>query len=340
MTSFSTRFRTIFAFASLVLGAALLTSCSSDSQDAQTLTVYSGRSEEYIAPFLAEFTAETGIKLEVRYADSAALAAQLLEEGNNSPADIFLSQDAGSLGAVSAANLLAKLSDEQLKLVSGKYQSSSQDWIGVTGRARVFVYSPDRVSVLPATIDDLVNPSWKSRLGIAPTNSSFQAFVTALIQGRGEAAAEAWLSGIKANNPKIYEKNSQIVEAVDANQIDLGLVNHYYLWETAEELGRPVNAKIDFFSPGDIGNLINVSGVGILTTSKKQATAAKFIEFLLTEKIQKRFVSDTHEYSLVLPNLKPEGLPAMTEIKAPAVDLSTLSDLQRTQALLVKVGLL
>ena len=333
-------YRVLGLLSALFTFGALLTGCSSNSDDAQTLTIYSGRSEEYIAPFLAEFTAETGIKLEIRYADSAALAAQLLEEGENSPADIFLSQDAGSLGAVSAANMLGKLSEEQLNLVSAKYRSVNQDWVGVTGRARVFVYSPDRVSVLPTTIDDLVNPSWKSRVGIAPTNSSFQAFVTAMIQSRGEAAVEAWLTGIKANNPKIYEKNSQIVEAVDANQIDLGLVNHYYLWETAEELGRPVNAKIDFFAPGDIGNLVNVSGVGTLATSKKQDAAAKFIEFLLSEKIQKRFVSDTHEYSLVNPELQPDQLPPLQEIKAPAVDLSTLSDLQRTQALLVKVGLL
>lgn len=345
MKSKSRKSRSFFALAALVLLAGSLTGCGADtnegqSSEGQSLTVYSGRSEEFIAPFLAQFTQETGIELDVRYGDSAALAAQILEEGENSPADIFLSQDAGSLGAVSAAGLLKPLDSELLAKVPTDYQSKSQDWVGVTGRARVFVYSPDRVKILPATIDDLLGSRWKDRMGIAPTNASFQAFVSALIQTRGAAATETWLNGIKANNPKIYEKNSQIVEAVDAGQIDLGLVNHYYLWETAEELGRDINAKIDFFAPGDLGNLINVSGAAILKTSAKSESAAKLIEYLLGEAAQKQFVSDTHEYSLVLPNLMPEGLPALNQIKAPAVDLSTLADLKATQELLVKVGLI
>lgn len=326
------------AIAAVTALSASLTACSSNSAEGDSLTIYSGRSEEFIAPFFEKFTAETGIKLDVRYGDSAALAAQILEEGANSPADLFLSQDAGSLGAVSAAELFTKLNSESLSRVPTKYRSS--DWVGITGRARVFVYSPDRVSTLPTSIDDLLGTNWKNRIGIAPTNSSFQAFVTALIQGRGETAAEMWLEGIKKNSPKIYEKNSQIVEAVDAGEIDLGLVNHYYLWETTEELGRDINAKIDFFSPGDIGNLINVSGAGILATSGKQSLATDLINFLLSDSVQEDFVKDTHEYSLAFEYLKPEGLPALRDVKAPAVDLSTLADLRSTQALLVKVGLL
>lgn len=325
-------------FAALTAISASFTACSSNSAEGDSLTIYSGRSEEFIAPFFEKFTAETGIKLDIRYGDSAALAAQILEEGENSPADLFLSQDAGSLGAVSAAKLFTELNSESLSRVPAKYSSS--DWVGITGRARVFVYSPDRVSTLPTSIDDLLATNWKNRIGIAPTNSSFQAFVTALIQRRGETAAELWLEGIKKNSPKIYEKNSQIVEAVDAGEINLGLVNHYYLWETSEELGRDINAKIEFFAPGDIGNLINVSGAGILATSAKQSLAAGLIDFLLSDSVQEDFVKDTHEYSLVFENLKPEGLPALRDVKAPAVDLSTLADLRSTQALLVKVGLL
>lgn len=319
---------------------ATLSGCGSNVADGDTLTVYSGRSEEFIAPFFEKFTEATGIKLDVRYGDSSALAAQILEEGDNSPADLFLSQDAGALGAVSAANLLRKLDSDLLERVPAKYQSNSRDWVGITGRARVFVYSPERVTDLPRTIDDLIEPKWRNRLGIAPTNSSFQAFVTALIQGRGLAAAQVWLEKIKINNPKIYEKNSLIVEAVDAGEIDLGLVNHYYLWEVAEELGRDINAKIDFFAPGDIGNLINVSGAGIMATSEKSSSAAELIKYLLNDSSQEAFVVDTHEYSLVLPDLRPENLPALIEIKAPSVDLSTLANLKETQELLVKVGLL
>ncbi|MEY3148840.1 MAG: hypothetical protein RL029_114, partial [Actinomycetota bacterium] len=189
-------------------------------------------------------------------------------------------------------------------------------------------------------IDDLLAAEWKGRLAIAPTNSSFQAFISALIQSRGDAAAEQWLNGLMKNEPKLYEKNSQIVEAVDAGEIDLGLVNHYYLWEVAQELGRDLNAAIEFFQPGDLGNLINVSGAGILNTAKNSEGAQKLIAYLLEEGTQAKFVSDTHEYSIVNPSLTPEDLPALAAIKSPAVDLSTLADLKRTQDLLIRLGLL
>ncbi len=334
------RRRIIVALTSLIALSGTLVGCSSPSSEGETLTVYSGRSEEFISPFIEKFKSETGISFDLRYGDSAALAAQLLEEGANSPADLFLSQDAGSLGAASSANLFAQLPTEILSRIDEKYRSPSSDWIGVTGRVRVFAYAPDRVSSLPKTIDDLTTPQWKGRLGIAPTNGSFQSFVTALIQSRGEAAAEKWLTTIKENDPVLYEKNSQIMEAIDNGQIDIGLVNHYYLWEVAEELGRDINVKIDFFQAGDIGNLTNVSGAAILATSKKQSAAREFVEFLLRDDVQKSFVADTHEYSLVIPTLWPEGLPALKDVKSPAVDLASLADLRRTQALLVKVGLI
>jgi iron(III) transport system substrate-binding protein len=332
--------RTILAIAGFAAIASTLVGCSSDSSEGQSLVVYSGRSEEFIAPFFSEFTEQTGIQVDVRYGDSAALAAQILEEGENSPADLFLAQDAGSLGAVSAAGLLRPLEQSILGKVETKYQSVNQDWIGITGRARVFVYSPERVDALPKSIEDLLDSQWKGRLAIAPTNASFQAFITALIQSRGDAATEQWLTGLMKNEPKFYEKNAQIVEAVDAGEIDLGLVNHYYLWEVAQELGRELKAAIDFFQPGDLGNLVNVSGAGIFNTAKNSEGAQKLLEYLLSEKTQAKFVSETHEYSIVNPTLTPADLPALSAIKSPAVDLSTLADLKRTQDLLIRVGLL
>lgn len=331
--------RFLALMSTLALTAALA-ACSSGDGEGSGLLIYSGRSQEFIEPFFAAFTEETGIQIEVRYGDSAALAAQILEEGGNSPADLFLSQDAGALGAVSGANLLAALDPALLGRVAGTYRSPLGDWVAVTGRVRVFAYAPDRVASLPDSVDDLIDPIWKGRIAIAPTNSSFQAFVTAMIQTRGERATENWLNGIKANKPKLYEKNSLIVQAIDAGQVDAGLVNHYYTWEVEEELGREINVKNAFFSPGDLGNLVNVSGVGILSTSTDQNLASQLVDFLLSEEEQKQFVSETHEYSIVLPGLRPDGLPALEEIAAPRVNLAALSDLQRTQNLLIKVGLL
>lgn len=329
----------------LAAGAALLFSlvaCSSDNQDeaAAELTVYSGRSEEFIGTFFADFETQTGIKLNVRYGDSAELAAQLLEEGTNSRADLFIAQDAGSLGAVADAGILAPLDSTVLDLVDPQYQSDDESWVGVTGRARVFAYDPTKVPELPSSIDDLLDPKWSGKIGIAPTNASFQAFITALRQLRGEAAAEQWLTALVANQPLTYEKNSMIVEAIDSGQIEIGLTNHYYIYEVAQSLGRAINVKDGFFAPGDVGNLVNVSGAGILNTAKNSAGAAELIKFLLSNESQNKFVTDTNEYS-VLPDLPaPKDLPSLKQIGSPRVDLTALRDVAATQRLLVRVGLL
>lgn len=332
--------KTLLCISVALLAVATLSGCSQGSEEAGRLTIYSGRSEEFIAPFLERFTSETGIEVDVRYGDSAALAAQILEEGENSPADLFLSQDAGALGAIADAGLLTRLTEGILNKVPSNFRSLESNWIGITGRVRVLAYSPDRVVELPANVDALLTPEWRGRLGIAPTNSSFQAFITAMIQSRGAEGTESWLQGIVANEPKLFEKNSQIVEAIDSGVIDAGLVNHYYVWEVSEELGRDIKVKISFFSPGDIGNLINVSGAGILNSSEQADLASKFIEFLLSDSSQERFVTDTHEYSLTNPNLRPADLPALDQISAPQIDLARLADLRRTQELLLRVGLI
>lgn len=327
----------------VALFATILSGCSSNNEqasDVTELTIYSGRSEEYNGTILEDWEKQSGIKLNIRYGDSAELAAQILEEGSNSPADLFVSQDAGSLGAVSAAGLLMTLDSNVAKEVPAQFVASNRTWVGMTGRARVLAYSPERAATLPQSVADLTNPIYKNKVGIAPTNASFQTFVTALIENKGEAFTKKWLSDMKANGAKIYAKNSLIVEAIDKGEIDFGLVNHYYLWETSESLGRPVKAKNHFFAPGDLGNLINVSGVGVLASSKKQAAAIDFINYLTSTKIQTKFVAQSHEYSLI-PGAQPaEGLPALEDIGAPNVDLNSLANLKRTQALLIEVGLL
>jgi iron(III) transport system substrate-binding protein len=336
MTLKTLRF-TIIAIA-FTLSTSLLSGCA--SQKNESLVIYSGRSESFISPFLNKFTALTGAKLDVRYGDSAALAAQLLEEGANSPADLFISQDAGALGAISEAGLLAQLDQQVLDRVEDKYRSSRADWVGITGRARVFAYSPERVKNIPNSIDQLTLPIYRGKIGIAPTNSSFQAFITALIQSRGEAGAVNWLERLKANDVKLYEKNSQIVAAIDSGEIDLGLVNHYYLWEVSKALGRDIAVANGFFAPGDTGNMINVSGAGILKTATNSRASLDLLTYLLSDEVQREFVKATYEYSLVLTDAYPVGLPPLSEIPSPRVDLSLLANLSKTQALLIKVGLI
>jgi iron(III) transport system substrate-binding protein len=327
----------------LALFATILTGCSSSDEqatDVTELTVYSGRSEEFIAPFFAQWEAQSGIKLNIRYGDSAELAAQILEEGGNSPADLFLSQDAGSLGAVAEAGLFTQLSAEIASAIPATYVAANRNWVGVTGRARVFAYAPDRVKVLPQSVTDLTKSEYKNQIGIAPTNASFQAFLTALIENKGADFAKNWLKDLQANGVKIYAKNSAIVEAIDKGEISIGLVNHYYIWEVSEGLGRAINVKNGFFAAGDLGNLINVSGAGVLASSKKYAAAEDLINFLTSAASQAKFVSDTHEYSLISGAAAPAGVPALDQIGAPTVDLATLKNIKATQDLLIEVGLL
>ena len=327
----------------LAIFATMLAGCSSSDEQAtevNELTIYSGRSEEFIAPFFAEWEQQTGITLNIRYGDSAELAAQILEEGSNSPADLFLSQDAGSLGAVAEAGLFTQLSGEIASAIPATYVAANRNWVGITGRARVFAYAPDRVKVLPVSVTDLTKSEYKNQIGIAPTNASFQAFLTALIENKGADFAKNWLKGLQANGVKIYAKNSAIVEAIDKGEISIGLVNHYYIWEVSEGLGRAMNVKNGFFAPGDLGNLINVSGAGVLASSKKYAAAEDLINFLTSAASQANFVSDTHEYSLISGAAAPAGVPALDQIGAPAVDLATLKNIKATQDLLIEVGLL
>ena len=324
----------------LGLVAGCSTSTNEQAVDVTELTVYSGRSEEFIAPFFADWEASTGIKLNVRYGDSAELSAQILEEGSNSPADLFLSQDAGSLGAISQDGLFTALPSDVAAEIPAAFVAANREWVGITGRARVFAYAPDRVKTLPVSITELTKPIYKNQIGIAPTNASFQAFLTALIENKGIAFAKTWLEGLKTNGVKIYLKNSAIVEAIDKGEISIGLVNHYYIWEVSEALGRPINVKNGFFTPGDLGNLINVSGAGILQTSAKQKAAQDLINYLTSAAAQQKFVSDTHEYSLLDGAMSPAELPALDKIGAPSIDLKTLSNIKATQDLLIQVGLL
>lgn len=333
----------------------ILTGCSSDAGNdsssensdaevavAESIVVYSGRNETFIKPYFDEFELLTGIKVEARYGDSAELAAQLLEEGTNSPADVFLSQDAGAIGAVAAAGLLQEIASDRYSAVPSQFTDPNGFWTGITGRARVVAYDSELIDAqdVPTKIDGLLQPQWRGLIGIAPTNASFQSFVTAMRQVRGDDATLEWLKGIAANEPVIFEKNSQMIEALDAKVIGLSLTNHYYLYEVAESLGKELNVKNGFFEAGDVGNLLNVSALGILNTSDKLEAAYALLDYLLSNETQQRFVTETSEYS-ILPGINPPGgMPKLEDLGVPDVRLGDLSDIKRTQELLIEAGLL
>ena len=320
--------------------AAAAAGCGGGSDD--PLTVYSGREEELVAPLLEQFTDETGIEVEVRYGDSAELAATIAEEGENSPADVFFAQDPGSLGSVDAQ--LAELPAETLERVDPQFRDADGRWVGTSGRSRVIAYNTDELSEdeVPDSVFDLTDPRWKGRIGIAPTNASFQAFVTAMRLSKGDEATRQWLVDLKENDPKEYEKNALIVEAVAASEIDLGLVNHYYLYLVKEEQPDAPVAN-HFLEAGDPGALVSVAGAGVLASSDRTDDAEQFVDFLLSDAGQRFYVDEAEEaeYPLVDGIEAKEGLPPLAELTGPDVELTAFgAELESTIELLRETGYL
>ena len=307
-----------------------------------TLTIYSGRSEELVGPLIARFETETGLDVRVDYAGTTDLAATILEEGAASPADVFFSQDAGALGAVAAEGRLAPIDPDSLAKVEPRFRSDDGLWVGVSGRARVVVYDSRVLSEadLPTTIDGFTDPAWKGKIGWAPTNASFQSFVTAYRVLKGDEAAKAWLEGIVANEPKVYEGNDAVLAAVAAGEVEVGFSNHYYLLAAIAEQGESFPVRNRFLEGDDPGSLVNVAGVGILTTSKNPAAAAAFVDFLLSAQSQAYFSTVTHEYPLIAGVAADPALPPLADIQGPAIDLSDLADLDGTLRLLQEAGVL
>jgi iron(III) transport system substrate-binding protein len=305
-----------------------------------SLTVYSGRSEKLVADLYTQFTSDTGIDVEVRYGDSGELAGQILTEGNATPADVFFSQDAGALGAVSEAGLFVELEESVLNRVATKYRSELNTWVGTSGRARVVIFNPTLVATPPTSIDDLVDPQWSGKIGFAPTNASWQSFVTALRVVRGEDEARTWLEAFAANNPVAYEKNGAVRDAVNAGEVALGLVNHYYLYEKIAAEGAENVVAQNQYLPGDIGGLVNVAGIGVLKNSDNSAGSQCFASYLVSDIAQKYFVEKSFEYALVEGIAPFDGLPTLEELDPPSIDLSDLNSIAETQELLNDVGLL
>ena len=307
-----------------------------------SVTIYSGRSESLVGPLVDRFRAATGLDVKVKYAGTSELSATILEEGDASPADVFFAQDAGALGALAAEGRLAGLPNATLDRVDRRFRSPDGVWVGVSGRARVVAYDTRVLTEadLPTSILGYTDPIWKGRIGWAPTNGSFQAFVTAFRVLRGDEAAKAWLEGIQANEPKVYDGNDAILAAIAAGEVEVGFVNHYYLMRQLAEQGDTFPVRNQFLPNGDIGALVNVAGAGILTTAPNPSAAQAFIDYLLTAESQEYFAGETYEYPLVVGVPADPRLVPLAEIAAPDIDLSDLADLAGTLRLIQEAGVL
>ena len=323
--------------AALASGGAL-TACTTD---ADTLTVYSGRNEQLVGPLLEEFADEHDVDVEVRYGDSADLALLVDEEGDRTPADVFISQSPGAVGFLDGHDRLETLADDTLSAVPVDYRAPDGGWVGLTGRVRVLVYNTELVppDELPASVFDVTDERYRGQVGVAPTNGSFQDFVSVMREDFGEDVTLEWLEGLVANDARTYGNNLAIRDAVGRGEIQLGLVNHYYNERAlAEDPSEPtVN---HFFADGDIGSTILVTAAGILRGTDQQEAAEELIRFLLSPEAQEYFAEETFEYPLAAGAQPAVDLPPLDSIPAPPVDLAALGrDLEATKALIVQSGL-
>lgn len=327
----------VIATLGLAIGAAACGGGESGS-----ITVYSGREEALVASLFERYEEETGNEVEVRYGDSAELAATILEEGDNSPADVFFSQDAGALGALEKEGRFSELGEDVLGLVDARYRSRDGRWVGTSGRARVIAYDSRELSEsdLPASVLDLSEPEWEGRVGWAPTNASFQAFVTALRLSAGDDAAREWLEEMVANGTESFPDNTSIRDAIAAGEIDVGLVNHYYVAQAREEEGPGYPVRVYFPPGGDVGALVNVAGAGVLAGSGRQEDATEFVAFLLSPPAQRFFSRETKEYPLIDAVAADPTVVPLSEIEQPRIDLSNLDDLQGTLTVIEESGAL
>jgi iron(III) transport system substrate-binding protein len=328
----------------VLAGAALALALAGGAATApgQSLTIYSGRDEALVKPIMERFTRETGIKLNVRYASSVSLATALIEEGSNSPADVFWATEPGTLGLVAARGLLKRLPQRTIGKVPSRFSTRSRRWVGTSARSRVLVYNTRalRKRDLPTSVWQLTSARWKGKIGVAPTNGSFQAFVGATIHMYGETRVRNWLRGLKANDVKFYPNNTTTVQAVGRGDVQVGLVNHYYLYNVlADTPNLPV--KNHWFRPGDPGALVLAAGVGIVSATERDAAAQRFVDFLHSRWAQ-RFIArgpGAAEYPVIKGVARRAGLPALARIRGPKYSLGRLAaDLQPAIRLLIAEG--
>ncbi|WP_199422468.1 extracellular solute-binding protein [Actinotalea solisilvae] len=339
------RLRVLAAATSLAAVGALAAcgDAAPEEESGPALTIYSGRNENLVGPLLEQLEAAVGVPVEVRYAGSSELAAQLLEEGEGTDADLFFSQDAGALGALKNADMLADLPAAVLDRVPEQYRDADGTWVATSARARVLAYDPAQAPEVTSFtgIDQVLDEAYRGKIGFAPTNASFHAFVTALRLDRGEDGARRWLEDFAALDPQAYDNNIAVLDAVDEGQVALGLINHYYWYEqVAEEGADAVPSRLHFLASDDPGALINVAGVGVLAGSDMADEAQAAAEFLVSDEAQQYFADVTAEYPVVEGITSTEhDLQPLSELSGYVVDLNALESLEQTLALLDEVGL-
>jgi iron(III) transport system substrate-binding protein len=332
----------VLALCALVgVGCGFSTDESGSEPSREGVTLYSGRIAAAIGPAVDRYEAESETDVQVRFADTGDLAATLVEEGSASPADVFFAQEPGAMGVLSDEGLLAPLPADLLRRVPARFRGEGGRWVGVTGRVRVIAFGPGvEASELPDSPLGLVEGEWEGRLGWAPISDSLLEYVTALRLSRGDAVAERWVEAMVANGVRSYPNNVAIRDAIAAGEIDVGLINHYYVAQAVAAEGEDYPVEV-FYPPDDLGSLLLVTNVAVLESSDRKQEAFDFVRSLLEEESQSFFTSSSKEYPLAKGVDRDPTLEVpLGQIPTPRGDLADVTEVQRTVELMERAGAL
>ncbi len=311
-----------------------------EASPASTVTLYSGRDEELLRPVVEQFEGETGIDVEVRAGEPAELVGALLDEGSAGSADVFYAPSLDELATLARAGRLQPLPAPVLGRVDPRFRAPGGRWMGVSGRVRAAVYNPAVLGEddLPESVFELTEGSWDGgRLGWAPTDASFRAFVAALEAAVGEEGARAWLTGVLANEPQAFPDDAAIVAAAAAGDIALGLVDHDALYRfLRDDPGAPVANHL--FPAGDVGSLVQAAGVGVVAGAPHPDQAEQLVAYLVAEPVQQYFAAEAFEIPLVPGIATVAPLPPVESLAQPAVDPAQLAN-RAADDLLAELGI-
>ncbi|MGY5955419.1 iron ABC transporter substrate-binding protein [Kosakonia sp. BK9b] len=331
-----------FCSLALVISSVFVMSTASAANNDEGIVVYNAQHENLTKSWVDEFTKETGIKVTLRNGGDTELGNQLVQEGSVSPADVFLTENSPAMTLVDNANLFAPLDTDTLKQVPAQYRPAHGRWIGIAARSTVFVYNPAKISEaqLPASLMDLAKPEWKGRWAASPSGADFQAIVSAMLSLKGEKATLEWLKGMK-NNFTPYKGNSTVMKAVNAGQIDSGVIYHYYYFVDQAKTGEnSKNVQLHYFKHQDPGAFVSISGGGVLASSKHQKQAQAFIKWITGKAGQEMLRTNTaFEYAVGVNSTSNEKLIPLNKLDAPKVEPSQLNS-KKVSELMTEAGLL
>ncbi|EPL7981826.1 iron ABC transporter substrate-binding protein [Enterobacter kobei] len=335
--------RLLSCFSLALLSSSLFLSAQSVAADnSEGIVVYNAQHENLVKSWVDGFTKETGIKVTLRNGDDSELGNQLVQEGSASPADVFLTENSPSMVLVDNANLFAPLDADTLKQVPAEYRPAHGRWIGIAARSTVFVYNPAKLSEqqLPKSLMDLAKPEWKGRWAASPSGADFQAIVSAMLALKGEKATLEWLKAMKANFVA-YKGNSTVMKAVNAGQIDGGVIYHYYRFVDQSKTGEnSKNTKLYYFKHQDPGAFVSLSGGGVLASSKHKAQAQAFIKYITGKEGQESLrTNNAFEYAVGVNAASNPKLVPLNDLDAPKVEPSTLNS-KKVIELMTQAGLL